>query len=448
MKVRALSLVSVAAIAALSCSKGAATSGGSNATSSGSGAGSTTGTTGTTSSATGTGGQVQANPACDGTVHSTAPTGPTLPSVALTVPAGFTITTIAKVPSARQLAALPNGDLLVATNGASVYLVPNADTGEAPGAAVVFTTPSESTQGIAFDPTQCVVYLSSTHNIYAIHYADAMQSADAGAPIANVRTGPISPNRPPGDTDLHTSTSVAFVNGKLYAGAGSSCNACVEVDPTRAAIQQMDPSGANMTVRATRFRNAIALTGNPSTGTLWAGGAGQDSLAEGHPYEFFDAVTTHAGVADYGWPACEENHTPYMSGASCASTVAPLVELPAYSTIIGAAFYPFLSGSPNAFPTMYQGGVFLTAHGSWHKTGSGAYSSAPQVVFVPMNGDAPKIPVDWSDPTKQWTQFVGGFQLADGTTRIARPSGIAVGALGSLLVADDQNGYVYRIRPM
>jgi len=61
----------------------------------------------------------------------------------------------------------------------------------------------------------------------------------------------------------------------------------------------------------------------------------------GHPYEFFDGVTTHAGVADYGWPECEEDHNPFNSGADCSSTVAPLVEFPAYSTLIGAAFYRY-----------------------------------------------------------------------------------------------------------
>jgi glucose/arabinose dehydrogenase len=364
------------------------------------------------------------------------------------VPTGFTLTTIAKVASARQLAALPNGDLLVATNGASTYLVPNADATTAPGAPVVFTTPGESAaQGIAFDPSSCTIYLSSQHNVYAIAYTDAAQSAAAGNPIANVRTGNISPNRPSGDTDNHTSTSLAIAGGTLYAGAGSSCNACVESDPTRAAIQRMDWNGANMAVRATRFRNAIALTANPATGTLWAGGAGQDNLPGVHPYEFIDAVTLHAGVADYGWPDCEENHTAYTSGASCGATVAPLVELPAYSTIIGATFYPANPTGMYAFPAAYRGGLFVTAHGSWHTNADGTFVSMPQVVYVAMNGDAPRTAVNWTDPTKQWTQFVGGFQQSNGMTRIARPTGIAVGPLGSLFLADDQNGYIYRVRP-
>jgi len=39
------------------------------------------------------------------------------------------------------------------------------------------------------------------------------------------------------------------------------------------------------------------------------------------------------------------------------------------------------------------------------------------------------------------------MQSSDGTQRLARATGIAVGTQGSLLVADDQNGRVDRIRP-
>jgi glucose/arabinose dehydrogenase len=42
---------------------------------------------------------------------------------------------------------------------------------------------------------------------------------------------------------------------------------------------------------------------------------------------------------------------------------------------------------------------------------------------------------------------VGGFQLSNGVTRIGRPTGLAVGAQGSLFVADDTANQVYRIRP-
>jgi glucose/arabinose dehydrogenase len=380
---------------------------------------------------------------CTGAVKS--PATPSAPPTApaITVPAGFKLEAIASVPDARELAALPNGDLLVGSLGRGVYIVPNAE-GE-PGTPAVFATFDESqAQGVTFARSTCSVYAATPTAIFAIPYADGTLHADPGKPIAYVRRGPISPGT---DGDVHTTTSVTVAGGLLYAGVGSSCNACVETDPTRATVQQLDPSGANMTTRATRFRNAIALAENPATGTLWAGGAGQDGLPLGHPYEFFDAVALHGAVADYGWPDCEENQHAYLAGADCSKTVVPLVEFPAYSTVIGAAFYPNSPKGAHAFPEAYRGGAFVTLHGSWHTEPDGSYYSAPRVAFVAMNGDSPKTPVDWSDPTKQWTEFVGGCQLADNRTRIARPTGVTVGAEGSLFVADDLASMVYRIRP-
>jgi glucose/arabinose dehydrogenase len=91
--------------------------------------------------------------------------------------------------------------------------------------------------------------------------------------------------------------------------------------------------------------------------------------------------------------------------------------------------------------------MFVAMHGSWHTDSSGRYVSPPRVSFVAMNGDSPKAAVNWSNPSTQWSDFVTGFQLADGTTRIGRPTGIAVGPSGSLFVADNQTGNIYRIRP-
>ena len=88
----------------------------------------------------------------------------------------------------------------------------------------------------------------------------------------------------------------------------------------------------------------------------------------------------------------------------------------------------------------------MTRHGSWHTPGG--CNIAPEVDFVPMRGGLPATPVDWNDPNKQWTKFVTGFQPGCGaSTRIGRPTGIAIAPDGSLLVADDDAGAIYRIAP-
>jgi glucose/arabinose dehydrogenase len=360
----------------------------------------------------------------------------------LTVPAGFTILTIAHVPRARELAALPNGDLIVGTESSDVYIVPNAEGNPAAQPRVLTTIPDDRAAGVAFSTERAELYIAGEHGVYAMAYRPG--SAPGGLRlIAQVRTGPVAPNS---DGDIHKTTSVVEAGGVLYVSVGSSCNSCTEADPTRASILRVPLSGGNPRKRATRIRNAIALTINPATGSLWAGNAGQDNLPFGHPYEFLDDVGAHAGVADYGWPECEENRRPYAPGADCTATVEPLVVLPAYSTIIGATFYPENQTGRYAFPTRYRGWLFATAHGSWHTAPSGGYAAAPQVVAVPMNGDRPVTPVDWQNPHTQWRTFVGGFQPS-GVERSGRPTGIAVGSQGSLFVADDFADAIYRIRP-
>ena len=177
------------------------------------------------------------------------------------------------------------------------------------------------------------------------------------------------------------------------------------------------------------------------------GDAGQDNLEFGHPYEFVDDLSAHAVEADYGWPLCEENRRVYWPGADCSKTVVPLVAFPAYSTIVGAAFYPEHETGAYAFPAAYRGGLFVAAHGSWHRTADGCNAAPPRVAFVPMRGDRPIKPVDWENPTAQWSDFVTGFQNGC-TSRGGRPTGLAIGAKGSLFVADDTAGAIYRVRPV
>jgi glucose/arabinose dehydrogenase len=358
------------------------------------------------------------------------------PASGLSVPAGFTISTVGNVPSARELVFAPNGDLFIGTGGDSVYIIQNPET-QASNAQVFVKMPDSPAAGVAFSTQSCALYAGTQYGVYRVAYA----WGDSKAYSAPVRIASLRP----GSGGGHNTTSLAVSGNTLYASVGSSCDACIETDPTRGTIQQMSLDGSGMTSRATHIRNAIALTVNPATGTLWAGDAGQDTLPAGHPFEFFDSVTTHAGVADYGWPNCEENRHAYRPGANCNATVIPLVEFPAYSTAIGAVFYPANASGTYAFPSQYRGGAFVALHGSWHIFNG--CNVTPLVAFVAMNADVPDNPVNWNDPHSQWTTFVSGFQPGCGAnTRTGRPTGIAVGPQGDLFIADDLTGNIYRIR--
>jgi glucose/arabinose dehydrogenase len=371
-------------------------------------------------------------------------------SAGLRVPNGFLIETIASIPAPRELVALPDGNLIVGTLGRDVYVVADAE-GRAVSPRVFATLDDDRAAGIAFSTARSAIYVATTNHVWVLAYPGKPNAPDVRR-IADVRAGAIAPET---DGDVHMTTSVAYAGGHLYASVGSSCNAtvdrgkspCTEVDPTRAAVSVMNPDGSDFAQRAKRIRNAIALAVNPETGSLWVGDAGQDDLPFGHPYEFLDDLSAHPGDADYGWPECDENHHAYWTGSDCSATVEPLVELPAYSTIVGATFYPKLERGAYAFPSRYRGGLFAAVHGSWHRTADGCFAAPPRVVFVPMYGDLPVKPVNWQNPNAQWTDFVSGFQTGC-QTRVGRPTGITVGPKGSLFVADDAAGKIYRIRPL
>ena len=375
---------------------------------------------------------------CAGSPAPTPAGPPPSTPAGLHVPSGLRIETIANVAAARELMFLPTGDLLVGTLGNTVAIVPNADAAGSAGAAQTFATlPDSPAAGVAFSSTACAIYVGTQFGVYRINYKPGDLTASSPPQrIASVRTG---------GGGGHVTTSVATIGNTVYASVGSSCNACVENDPTRASIQQMALDGSAMSARATHIRNSIGLAVNPTTGVLWVGDAGQDDLAFGHPYEFIDPLGTRAGVPNYGWPSCEENHQSYGSGADCSGETVPLVEFPAYQTIIGVAIVPANDGGAFALPVPYRGGVIVAMHGSWHASG-GIPVAPPRVAFVPLASDAPATAVNWNDPTTQWHDFITGFQTASGS-RIGRPTGIAIGPQGDLFVADDQTGNIYRIRP-
>jgi glucose/arabinose dehydrogenase len=336
------------------------------------------------------------------------------------------------VPNVRELAVAPNGDLLAGTLGREIVVLADAQGTPHPPATFVRADDAPAS-GIAL--ASDALYVGTQFGVWKVPYRTGDRKArESLKRIASIR--------PSGIASDHNTTSLALDGEQLYASVGSSCDACdPELDATRATVQEMGLDGNGMHPKAIHIRNAIALAIDPATHVLWAGVAGQDELANGHPYEIFDPVGAHAGTVDYGWPHCYENRRAVKPGADCTHQIVPRVVFPAYETPIGAAFYPLHPTGRFAFPPAYRGAAFVTLHGSWHQP-----LVPPRVVFVPLDGDNPRKPVDWGDPHVQWRDFLSGFQASDGG-RIGRPTGIAVGTDGSLFVADDSAGAIYRIRP-
>ncbi len=85
----------------------------------------------------------------------------------------------------------------------------------------------------------------------------------------------------------------------------------------------------------------------------------------------------------------------------------------------------------HSYPAEYVGDAFVTMRGSWNRKVASGY----EIVRIHFEGGQPKS----IEP------FVTGFLTDGGRTHIARPMGLAISNDGSLLMADDANGTIYRV---
>ncbi len=95
----------------------------------------------------------------------------------------------------------------------------------------------------------------------------------------------------------HLTRSIAFNNNKLYVSVGSSCNACIETEETRACIIEMNPDGSNKNIYAKGIRNAVGIKWIDNK--LWVTNMGRDLIGPDKPEDLLMTVDKNGY---YGWP--------------------------------------------------------------------------------------------------------------------------------------------------
>ncbi len=120
---------------------------------------------------------------------------------------------------------------------------------------------------------QGYVYVGETNRVSRFSLSDHRLSADDGKTIVDLPSG----------GGHHTRTVLFGPDGKLYVSIGSSCNACEEEDPRRAAIYRCNPDGSEFEVYARGLRNAVGMIFKPGTGELFASCNGRDLLGDDLP---------------------------------------------------------------------------------------------------------------------------------------------------------------------
>jgi glucose/arabinose dehydrogenase len=219
-------------------------------------------------------------------------------------------------------------------------------------------------------------------------------------------------------------------SGGLFVGVGSSGNIGIEPE-VKASIQRFDADGSNQTTFASGLRNPTALAFHPDTGDLYTVVQERDGLGDGLVPDFLTKVTKDGF---YGWPYAYVGTHPQpgfaeMNPEKVKATVAPDLLFEAHSSAMDLVFY-----QADQFPAEYRGNLFVVLRGSWNRSEPTGY----KIVRIRFKDGRPEA---------SYENFMTGFWVS-GMERAevwGRPTALAVMRDGSLLVADDTGGTIWRV---
>lgn len=339
-------------------------------------------------------------------------------------PAGFKVDVFARdLSNPRMLAVSPKGIVYATrrTVGDVIMLKDDNNDGKADGAVTVASRPNM--HGIAFDGNK--VFLVTIHDVYT---ADVKEDGTFGPFTRIIDDLP--------DAGQHANRTINVgPDGMLYISVGSTCNECQEDNQENATIVRASKDGMTRTIFASGLRNTIGFDWEPTTGGLYGIDHGIDWLGDEVQVEELNRIEQGK---KYGWP-----YVYGMSGINphinppegitldqwAKQSTEPVLGYTAHSAPMQMAFY-----DGNAFPADYRGDAFIAMRGSWNRRPPSGYE------VVRVNFEKGK-PVGFE-------KFLDGFLLQQENGKygyLGRLTGIAVGKDGSLFVADDSNGVVYKV---
>ncbi|QEI08830.1 YbhB/YbcL family Raf kinase inhibitor-like protein [Pigmentiphaga aceris] len=342
---------------------------------------------------------------------------------ALQAPAGFSVSTFATgLKNARMLAVAPNGTVYLSRRdqGDILMLRDTDGDGRADGMPVQVAN-RPGAHGLAIKDNK--LYVATVKEIYV-----ADMQADGSLGPMTMLIGDLP------DSGQHPNRTISFgPDGMLYISVGSTCNACNESNPENATMLRASPDGKQRSIFASGLRNTIGFGWHPATGELWGLDHGIDYLGDDVQPEELNKIELGK---QYGWPhvwgvdGINPQSTPVgdITKAQWLANSTPMIMgYTAHAAPMQMVFYP----QGGSFPANYRGDAFATMRGSWNRMPASGY----EIVRIRFNNGQP-VGIE---------PFVTGFLTDGGTTHIARPVGLAVTPDGSLLMADDANGTIFRI---
>jgi glucose/arabinose dehydrogenase len=348
------------------------------------------------------------------------------------LPPGFGIKVFAGgLDHVRQMALHPDGTLYATARAQNrIVRLPDEDGDGTADRVITVADNLNGVHGIEFDKNG-VLHAATETDVYRLEDAD-------GDGVAEKRTAIVT-GLPTGGVgragENHSTRTIRFgPDGKLYVSIGSSCNACIEEDERRAAINRYSPDGKFEKVYARGVRNSVGVRFHPLTGEMWTVNNGRDFLGEDTPPE---SVFKIREDGDYGWPYCYGNRVPDATmnpePGRCEGTEVPAFTLPAHYAPLGLEFY-----YGESFPAAFKGDMFVTSHGSWDRKVRHGY----KVVRVRFKDNQPDLALG----DAMIEDFATGWLLDPvGGAHWGRPVDLLTTPGGALFLTDDASMAIYKI---
>ncbi len=334
----------------------------------------------------------------------------------LELPPGYAVSVYAEVPNARQMALSPAGVLFVGSRELGrVHAVIDAD-GDGRGERVVVVDRDLAMpSGVAFRDGS--LYVAEIHRI--LRYDGIERHPErAGEPQVLYDALPAERH--------HGWKFIAFgPDGRLYVPVGAPCNVC-EVAPPFGTVLSMTAAGAEPRTEARGVRNSVGFDWHPRTQELWFSDNGRDWLGDDRPPCELNRVARRGD--HFGFPYVHGDGRPdpeFGAGHEAGEYVMPALALGAHVAPLGIEFY---RGA--MFPAGRGTTLFVAEHGSWNRSRKAGYR-----VMRAEIGEQGEV--------LAYEPFITGWLR--GQAHWGRPVDLETLPDGSLLVADDHAGRIYRV---
>ncbi|HVH56665.1 MAG TPA: sorbosone dehydrogenase family protein [Vicinamibacterales bacterium] len=352
-----------------------------------------------------------------------------LPLDQIKLPPGFVIQLYADgVPNARQMALGDKGTLFVGSRTAHrVYAVVDRDGDKKADQVYTIATGLASPSGLAF--RDGALYVGDISRVIRYDGIESKLESPPQPVIVN--------DKLPKETH-HGWKYLAFgPDGMLYVPVGAPCNICDRTgeDERFATITRMKADGTGQEIFARGIRNTVGFDWHPQTHELWLAENGRDEMGDNVPPD--ELLRAYKPGLHFGFPFCHAGDTPdpeFGAKRPCSEFEPPAMKLGAHVAAIGMKFY-----TGRMFPEEYRNQIFIAEHGSWNRSEPQGY----RIMLVKLKGNKA---VSYTPFAEGWLR---GTRSSRGSRTIAdawgRPADVLVMPDGSMLIADDEAGVIYRI---